>query len=115
MIYESISDYNEEEIKKAIANNEVELLLRMVLSVALYSEDAKYAQDFCIKFSNHANFNVRGNAILGFGHIARIHGKLDKVIVKTVIENGLDDENEFVRQQSYSAKEDTELFLRWKY
>jgi hypothetical protein len=115
MIYESIPDYSREEIKQATVNNDVETLLRIVLSIALYAEDVNYAQDFCIKFSNHAHFNVRGNSILGFGHLARIHGELDENLVKPIIESGLNDKNEFVRQQSDCAKDDTEFFLKWKY
>ena len=87
----------------------------MVLSVALYSDDYQYAESFCFKLSNHKHFNVRGNAILGFGHIARIHGKLNKNKIKPIIKNALRDENEFVRGQADNAMDDTKHFLKWKY
>lgn len=115
MIYREIPEFSEEEIKQAVVNNDVDKLLRNVISVALYSEDANMLKISCIMFSNHANFNLRGNSILGFGHVARIHNKLDKSLVKPIIEKALLDENEFVRGQAENAKDDTELILKWKY
>ncbi len=87
----------------------------MVLSVALYSENFEYAENFCIQLSNHKHFNVRGNAILGFGHLARVHGKLDENKTKPIIENALTDKNKFVRSQANAAKDDIEHFLKWKF
>jgi len=113
--YESIKNYSKTEIEKALANNDVDKLLFIVLSVALYSDDFEFAENFCIQLSNHEHFNVRGNAILGFGHLARIHGKLNENKIKPIIENALKNENEFVRGQADSAKEDTEFFLKWMY
>jgi len=113
--YEKIKEHNETEIKKALADNDIDELFYVVLSVALYSDDSEYAENFCIQLSNHKHFNVRGNAIQGFGHIARIHGKLSENKVKPIIENALEDKNEYVRGNAVDAKDDTELFLKWKY
>ncbi len=115
MKYEKIKEYNETEIKKALADNDIDELFYVVLSVALYSDDSEYAENFCIQLSNHKHFNVRGNAIQGFGHIARIHGKLRENKVKPIIKNALEDKNEYVRGNAVDAKDDTELFLKWKY
>ncbi len=35
--------------------------------------------------------------------------------IKSVIENALKDKNEYVRDNAIDAKDDTELFLKWKY
>jgi hypothetical protein len=113
MKYEAIGKLGKIEIEKALKRNNAEELLRVVLSVALYSED--FEENFCLQLTNHENFNVRGNAILGFGHIARIHGKLTENKVKLIIENALKDDNEFVRGQAHGAKDDTEFFLNWSY
>jgi len=66
------------EIKSAIERNDPSELLIAVLSAALYTEDRGFAQEVCLQLANHPHFNVRGNAILGFGHIARIDGRLDE-------------------------------------
>jgi hypothetical protein len=79
------------------------------------NEDWQYAQDICVRLSRHSHFNVRGNAVLGFGHIARVHGKLTKRIVFPIISAALADADEYVRGQAEFAKDDTSHFLGWKY
>lgn len=115
MKYEAIEIYTQTEIDKAVKDNDSEKLLLMVISVALYSDDYEYAENFCIQFSNHKHFNVRGNAILGFGHIARIHRKLNEKKVKPIIKKALKDESEYVRNQAEGVVDDTKHFLKWKY
>ncbi len=115
MKYEPIKKYSKADIEKALADNNANELLLMVLSVALYSDDFEYAENFCIQLSNHEHFNVRGNAILSFGHIARIDGKLNESVIKPIIENALTNENEFVRSQADGAKDDIKHFLKWKF
>ena len=115
MKYEPIREYSKAEITKALTDNKADELLYIVLSVALYSDDFEYAENFCIQLSNHENFNVRGNAIQVFGHIARIHGKLNENKIKPIIENALKDKNKIVRGNAVDAKDDTEVFLKWKY
>ena len=115
MKYETIKKLNKEEVEKAIYKDNPNELLYAVLSVALYSADSDYAEKICVQLSKHKNFNVRGNAILGFGHMARIHGKLDKKRVKPIIENALKDKNEYVRGQADGAADATKHFLKWKY
>ena len=115
MKYELIEHYSRSEIEKAFIENDTDKLLLMVLSVALYSDDYKYAENFCVQLSNHECFAVRGNAIQGFGHIARIHDKLDEERIKPIIEKALKDENKFVRSNAVDAEDDTTIFLKWKY
>jgi hypothetical protein len=113
--YESIKEYSEAEIIKVLADNNADELFYVVLSVALYSDNFEYAENFCVQFSNHEYFGVRGNAIQGFGHIARIHGKLNEAKIKPIIENALKDINEYVRGNAIDAKDDTKIFLKWIY
>jgi hypothetical protein len=35
----------------------------------------EWGEGVCARLANHEHFNVRGNAILGFGHLARIHAR----------------------------------------
>ena len=87
----------------------------LVLEVALESEDSDWAECTCADLARHHNANVRGNALLGFGHLARRFGRLRRTRVKRLIENGLFTENEYVRRQAESAAEDIETFLRWSF
>ncbi len=115
MKYEPIQRYSKAEIEKAIEENDTDKLPLMVLSVALYSDNYDYAENFCIRFSNHEHFAVRANAIQGFGHIARIDKKLNEESIKPIIKKALKDENEFVRGEAIDVKDDTKHFLKWKY
>ncbi len=115
MKYDPIKHYSQAEIEKAVKDYDVETLSLVVLSVALYSKDYEYAVNLCVQFSSHEHFNVRGNAIQGFGHIARIGRKLNEEIVKPIIKRALKDENEFVRGNAIDAKDDTKSYLNWKY
>jgi hypothetical protein len=97
-----------------VERNEPEELLYAVLSAALYGEDANWAENICINLADHPHFNVRGNALLGFGHIARLHRRLTQHIVQPLLEAGLTDPDEYVRGQSHSALSDVEHFLGWR-
>jgi hypothetical protein len=114
MKYEVIKQLSEEEVESAILKNDPEELVYAVLSAALHSDNPEWAEDVCLRLSKHEHFNVRGIAILGFGHIARIHGKLNKKQVKPLIEAAFNDESDYVRDHADSAADDVELFLKWK-
>lgn len=58
---------------------------------------------------------VRASAMTGFGHIARINRKLDEGSVRPVMEKCLGDEDRGVRGAAENAKEDIQLFLKWKF
>jgi len=113
MQYEPIDPMSREDVDAAIARGEPEELLRAVLAVALQSEDGSWASMVCLQLARHEHFNVRGNAILGLGHLARRFGRLDPV-ARVVIEDGLRDVNDYVRGQAESAADDVQHFLRWE-
>ncbi len=101
--------------RAALERNDPAEPITAILSAALRSTDREFAQGVCVKLSNHEHFNVRGNALLGLGHIARIDGRLDEMIVAPLITAGLQDGHEFVRGQAESAKDDIEEFLGWTF
>jgi hypothetical protein len=83
-IYLPLSHFSRDAVKAAIENNDIDILIFVSLSAATYDPDWKYAQDLCIRLSNHPNKTVRGNAILGLAYVARIHEKLEKFLVKPI-------------------------------
>ncbi len=112
--YEPIPEYPRDEVEQALARNDPEELLRVVIGVALYEEDLGYSQQLCIRLSSHEHFNVRGNAVLGFGHLARRFRTLNKTLVKPIIERSLRDPSDYVRGQAVDAADDVAHFLKWK-
>ena len=115
LVYESIPEFTEAEMEKAIAEDDFEKLIFVPLFASLYYEDRSYAEKICIKLVAHSHFNVRAMAIEGFEHIARIDGKLDKETVKPIIEKALKDESEFVRDKAEWTQDATKQYLKWKY
>jgi hypothetical protein len=113
--YEDIEVWSREAIQRALDSNEPEGLSRAVLAVTFHDQDWRYAQELCVRLSGHRHEIVRGNAVLGFGHIARTHRKLDRQIVRPIIARALKDKEGYVRRQAQAAKDDTEHFLGWKY
>ena len=113
--YERIEQQSKAEVESAILRDNSDELVYAVLSAALYAEDAFWAENVCVRLAAHENENVRGNAILGFGHIARIHGQLTEAKVRPLIESAFEDKSAFVRDHADSAKDDTEMSLHWKW
>lgn len=113
MKYEEIPRLTTAQVELAISRNQPDELLVAVLSAALYADDRRWAEDVCVRLASHEDPDVRGKAVLGFGHIARINGTLSEGRVKPLIERALRDENSYVRGQAESAADDVELFLRW--
>ena len=113
--YREAISWSRAKVEAALAADDPELLLQAVIAVSMHEEDQKYAEALCVRLSRHPHFNVRGNAVLGFGHIARVHGKLEENVVQPLIAAALKDQEEYVRGQAHSAKDDTEHFLHWSY
>lgn len=113
-IYEPVPKLGRQAINNAITANDVDTLRMAALAAPLY-EDGEWAQEICIQLAVHEDPRVRTNAMTGFGHIARINGSLDMGSVKPVIETCLGDEDSGVRGAAENAKEDIQLFLKWKF
>jgi hypothetical protein len=71
----------------AITRDDPNELLYVPIMVGMNAPDFDnlWVQDVCVKLSGHPNFNVRANAMLGFGHIARTRRELDLVRVAPII------------------------------
>jgi hypothetical protein len=83
-----------------------------LLSLALNTDDGEFVQDLMVQYSQHKNENIRGIAILCFGHIARIHRALNKELIIPLINDALSDESKFVRVHAHSALDDIKMFCK---
>ena len=115
LIYVPIPKFTKAEMEEAFVENDIEKLTYVSLFASLYYEDRDFAEEICIKLAAHPSSNVRAMAIESFEHIARIDGKLNKEIVKPILEKALNDEDEFVRQKADDAKDEIKYFLKWKF
>ncbi len=112
--YQRPPDTTAEEAEAAIARDDPAELYVVPISVSMYHEDLEWSQAICIRLSKHQDATVRGNAVLGFGHLARRFRKLDEGVVRPIIENALLDAEPYVRGQAHDAADDVAHFLGWK-
>jgi hypothetical protein len=110
MLYEAIPKFDRGDIEEVLSRGDLRELRLVALSVALHSEDASLAESVCMQLAGHEDRIVRGNSILGFGHIARIHRKLTHDALP-LVEAALADPDETVRGRATSAADDIEQFL----
>ena len=90
-------------------------LADLATDVGLVAEPLEWAQSCCIQLARHRNANVRGNAVLAFGHLARRFGRLDPQRIRRLVQIALYDPSEYVRGQANSAADDLSTFLGWEF
>lgn len=113
-IYQSIEPVEVEDAEAALERNDPAELLLIAIGVGLHSEDLPWAEAFCLRLAKHPHFNVRGNAILSFGHLARRFKTLNRPESIEAVRSGLTDADEYVRGQADAAADDVEWFAKMK-
>ncbi len=104
-----------ERVESALERDDPLELMDLVLEVALDFPEPLWAETCCAQLARHRNAQVRGNAVLGFGHLARRFGRLDPQRVHRLVEIALHDRSDYVRLQASSAAEDLTTFLSWEF
>src|SRR5215207_6310956 len=106
--------WTRDDMEAAIKRDHPEELPYVPIRVSMDPPDCAWAQEVCARLSGHANPHVRGNAILGFGHLARTCGGLDVAKVRPLIEGALRDPDEYVRGHADDAADDVAHYLGWR-
>jgi hypothetical protein len=102
-----------EEVEAVLARGEPAELAYVAVCVSMDPPDCDWAQDVCVRLAAHADPVVRGNAVLGFGHLARTCGTLDPARVRPLLAQALADADAYVRGQAHAAAGDVALSLGW--
>jgi len=97
-------------LRDAIAKDDPAVLAPMIIGAALYEEDFDVVYPACVRLSSHGDEIVRGNAVLGFGHLARLFGRLGDEGPE-IVRRSLEDSSSYVRGQGHAAASDLEHFL----
>ncbi len=113
-IYRSVDPVGIKDAEAALERGDPDELLHVAIGVGLYAEDLLWAEAFCLRLAKHPHFNVRGNAILSFGHLARRFGTLSQPESIGVVRSGLADADGYVRGQAAAAADDIEWFAKLK-
>jgi hypothetical protein len=103
--------WQQSDVEAVIFGNDPSELLYVPIVISLDPPDCHSAADICIRLSSHADPTTRGNAVLGFGHLARTCGELDRSTIQPIIQAALSDSSDHVRGHAHSAVDDTSHFL----
>jgi len=114
MRYEEIPEPGGDDVEEMLSRGDLAELRLVALSASLHSENPEQAAAICLQLARHEDGITRGNAILGLGHIARLHRRLTESAVRPVVEAALRDPDSWVRGQATSAADDIEQILGWK-
>lgn len=103
----------EDDVDVILTRNEPEELLYVPIVVGMNADSCEpgWAEKICLELAQHPHFNVRGNAILGLGHIARTCRVLTLEHAVPVIASALTDANQYVKDHAYSAASDVYVYL----
>jgi hypothetical protein len=108
-----MNGWTEADVEAVVERGDPNELLYVPVLVGMNAPDCEllWAETMCFSLVNHSNFNVRGNAILGLGHIARTCLQLDLNKAIPMIADALNDPSEYVRGQAESAACDLHIYL----
>jgi hypothetical protein len=109
--YKEIQALTPREVDDIVTRDDPQELRYAALSVSMFSTDFDWAQATCVLLAGHSNANVRGNAVLSFGHLARRFGRLDMEVVEPIYRAALDAPDEYVRSQAEDMLEDIRYYL----
>lgn len=108
-IFSNPEPMNREAICTIFSSGTKSEICEALLSMALYDANWKWSQDQCLNFLDDSNLNVRCLAALCLGHIARIHGHLDRELVVKALKKHLHDED--MSGTIQDALDDIQMFL----
>ncbi|MFW2341196.1 hypothetical protein [Brevundimonas sp.] len=108
-------DWTPADIEAAIVENDPEAMPYVPIAVSMGCDEADraWAEEVCVRLSTHPQEWVRGNAILGFGHLARAFRMLDRATIEPLVRAALADPSPVVRGQAEAAADDIAHFLGW--
>lgn len=88
------------------------LYVPVVVGMNAPSCGAEWAEQVCVGLANHPDATVRGNALVGIGHVARTCAELRDPRSLLAVQEGLNDPEPRVRGHADDARSDIELFLK---
>ena len=102
-------------VEDAIERDDPSELMDVALDIGTEADARDWAQSCCVQLARHRNAQVRGNALLAFGHLARRFGRLDPQRVRRLVQIALYDPSDYVRAHAASAADDLATFLAWDF
>jgi hypothetical protein len=113
--YEPLPEWSREEMEAALERADPQELSLLPLIAGLDPPDRDWTLAMCIQLSQHPDASVRGNALLGFGYLAHTYKDLPEQLIRNIIEGGLQDDEDWVRQRAEDATDDLSMWLKWTF
>lgn len=99
-------------LRRALADDAVSDIRTLIVGAALYEENFDAVYGACLALA-HPDEVVRGNAVLGFGHIARQFRRLGDEALE-IVRASKNDSSAYVRGQAEAAAMDLRDYLGLK-
>jgi len=103
-------NWTKDTILELLSDDDPHVLPHIPIVVSMDPPDCRWALSICIALAGHVDATIRGNAVLGFGHLARNCPDLNVGPVAPILRDALEDRRPYVRGQANSAKDDIEHF-----
>lgn len=107
--FKNPKELTRDQLKKHFQSGNTDEICDALVSMAFYDDDWKWSQDQCLHFLEHPQWEIRGLAATCLGHIARIHGKLDRELVEAALKKHLPDKK--IADRIEFALEDIEDYI----
>lgn len=101
-------------IEAVVRHGPLDDLRWLPIGLSLDPPEGVDVEGLCLRLSRHGDAWVRGNALTGLGHLARVTGELDPERVRPALKAGLKDDSGIVRVRAEDAISDVRIFLGWK-
>jgi hypothetical protein len=111
--YQEIDPQTQQQVLEVLSRNEKEELILVPIAVGLYEPDFDFAYSVLRRLWDHKEINVKANAVLGFGYLAMRFKKLP-LEVKSIVEEALKHDDDFMYGQAWAAASDIAHFLGWE-
>jgi len=91
MKYEELQPIPRLQAEELLASDDADTVCRTLISAALFEEDWRWVESMCLQMAHDPRPAVRGCAMTGLGHVARIHGLLNLDVVIPLLERLVSD------------------------
>ena len=107
--------WTKEQVVSVIEHDDPDEVLYVPIVVGMSAPEcgAEWAQSVCLRLSQHESDQVRANALLGLGHIARTSQDLQQLTAAAAISRGLLDTSPLVQGYAQDAAADIRHFMGW--
>lgn len=78
-------------LQDALSAGSADRISEAIIGLVLTDPDLFWLQDQCMGLLHHEDYRVRGAALTSLGHLARIHGQIDRAKVEPVVRTFLED------------------------